>query len=132
MIFCYSQNGYPKKIQLGDDIVIGLTPEQLKMVNLGLLESEMYKEQLDSSLVWLNEFNVKIQENRQYVNSNLQLIVLLNEQLKTTDRKVENAEKNIYQLKEELAFQKKKTVRLMAITSGVTLSAVSIFYFIAK
>lgn len=130
--FCISQSGYPQKVIINKDTVVAITGGQLKQVNLALEAGEGYKEQLDTTLVRLNQMNAKISENRQFVNSNLQLIVLLNEQLKTTDKKVGNAEENIKQLKEELSYQKKKTVRLVIVSSAVTLSAASIFYFITK
>lgn len=131
-ISCFSQTGYPKKIVLNADTVIAVSEDQLTKINVGLLERSLYKEQLDSTKARFAVVEETVRANRQYINSSYKLIVLLNEQIQTQGKKLENSEASILKLNDELKYQKNKTVKMVIFSSGVTLSLASIFYFVAK
>lgn len=128
----YSQNSFPKKLIIGEDTVIGITADQLKMINREFLENEVLRQVLDTTEAHIGVINGNIYKIQQVSLNSVKLTAMMSEQIKETNKKVEILETAIDRLEKEVKYQKIKTTKSIAIASGVTISAAAIFYFIAK
>jgi hypothetical protein len=107
-ISSFSQNTYPKRIIAGKDTIIAITQDQLKTTNCLLEEREIYRQGLDSAIVFFAEDLKAANELSAEKN---RLIVLYKDQLLTKDKRIDNSEKTINLLAKEIKAQKSKTTR---------------------
>lgn len=128
----YCQETYPKEIVVNGDTVICIDENQLKEINVTFEENKAYRTIIDSSEAIINKVNIDIINTQKNIEEYVKLTILLNEQLKTTNNKVMNAEQNISILKEELKYQKKKTVKIAVFSSVISFSVFTTIYFILK
>lgn len=122
-ISCYSQSTYPKKITIGRDTVIAITESQLRDANYLLEERKIYKQGLDSAIVYFTRENERFNNTLSEKNT---LIVLQKDQLSTRVKEVENRDKTIDTLNKNLKYQKSKTVKstLVGTTVGVLIGTI--------
>lgn len=131
-ISSYCQETYPREIILNKDTIIGITEDQLKEINIVFSENSYYKEVIDSTELIIRSINETLLNTKETYLEYGKLIVLMNEQLESTNRKVLNAENNLKIVQDELKLQKKKTIKLAVISSSVTVSTISLIYFLTK
>lgn len=128
----YCQEIYPKEAIVNNDTVICIDESQLKEINATFEENKAYSIIIDSSEAIINRVNIDIINTKKTFQEYAKLTVLLNEQLKTTNDKVVNAEQNIKLLQEELKQQRGKTIKIAVLSSFISFSAFTTVYFILK
>lgn len=131
-ISSYCQETYPKEVVINNDTVICITEDQLKEVNVIFEENRAYRTIIDSTTTIISKVNGNILSQKENVQNYVNLTILLKEQINTTNNKVDNAEKSIKLLQEELKQQKKKTVKIAIGSSVISFSIFSFLYFLTK
>jgi hypothetical protein len=79
-----SQNGYPKKIQLGNDIIVAFTVPQVKKLNLTFVNLDFKTTMVDTLLSLNRSYEKALSANKQLINNyenqiNLKKQIILNQ-----------------------------------------------------
>ena len=113
----FSQSGYPKKLVVGKDTVIGLTLEQVKIINEVKIDRDKSKEMYDPCMVQKQKRDTAIAELVAVKESLLQERVLSEELQEKQASIVIGLEKDIKQRDKKLKWAKIKSSLLGSTTT---------------
>ena len=118
----FSQEPYPRKILLGKDTVVVITPEQVVLINELCEDGEFYEEQYNDALNALNKVDSICKEQEKGLNKSIEL----NKNLMVNYRRSNEARD---ELNESLIKEQKKSKRNLYIggVGGVIVTSLMVF-----
>ena len=118
----FSQELYPRKILLGKDTVVAITPEQVVLINELCEDGEFYEEQYNDALNALNKVDSICKEQEKGLNKSIEL----NKNLMVNYRRSNEARD---ELNESLIKEQKKSKRNLYIggIGGVIVTSLMVF-----
>lgn len=121
----FSQNTYPKKIQLNSDTLILITPNQLIDINKDLL---LYSHLKKNILTIKFELSRKIKEIQKKDSEYKSKVLSLSGEISTLDKLNEANDKLITYYKKEVKIQKRSKVTMFfaGVTVGVATTSIII------
>jgi hypothetical protein len=128
---CFCQSGYPKKLVVGKDTVIGLTLEQVKIINEVKIDRDKYKDMYDTCMSQKSKRDTAIAELVAVKESLLQERVISEDLQQKQASIVIGLEKDIKQRDKKLKWAKIKSSLLVSTTTlGVvgTVTFLTLFF----